>query len=257
VSDVPWLDQARTAGALLALAADPVAGVDRLVDYLVAPTEERASALRSLGLPPQVADDFRVILPREPDGIRRACELGAAWAVGRVSAAPGISWSPVVTGRDLDRNTFERQTAETLVGLIIGATSSIRLFTPFLDPTGVAVLAHALASATARGVYVSFGFRAAADRENAAAALIQEVATNGVPSLLTVVATPDTEAFPHLKVLAVDGRRAYIGSANFTYAALTYNVEVGALVEGEAVAVYERLLDDLVGVWGDDDTVAS
>ena len=54
------------------------------------------------------------------------------------------------------------------------------------------------------------------------------------------------QSFPHLKLLVVDGVRAYIGSANLTYAALTTNYEVGALVDGDAVHVYERLLDEVL-----------
>ncbi len=52
------------------------------------------------------------------------------------------------------------------------------------------------------------------------------------------------EQFPHLKLLVVDSARAYIGSANLTYAALTTNYEVGALVYGESVRVYEALLHE-------------
>jgi phosphatidylserine/phosphatidylglycerophosphate/cardiolipin synthase-like enzyme len=58
------------------------------------------------------------------------------------------------------------------------------------------------------------------------------------------------DQFPHLKLLIVDGVRAYIGSANITYAGLTKNYEVGALVDGTAVEVYELLLDEVLGQRG-------
>jgi phosphatidylserine/phosphatidylglycerophosphate/cardiolipin synthase-like enzyme len=51
---------------------------------------------------------------------------------------------------------------------------------------------------------------------------------------------------PHLKLLTVDGDAAYIGSANMTFAGMTTNFEVGALVEGSAVVAFETLVDDLV-----------
>ncbi len=40
----------------------------------------------------------------------------------------------------------------------------------------------------------------------------------------------------HAKVLAVDGRRALVGSANLTYRALTANIEAGVLVEDPDLA---------------------
>jgi phosphatidylserine/phosphatidylglycerophosphate/cardiolipin synthase-like enzyme len=52
--------------------------------------------------------------------------------------------------------------------------------------------------------------------------------------------------FPHLKLLTADGAAAYIGSANMTFAGMTTNFEVGALVEGAAVVAYETLFDELV-----------
>lgn len=51
---------------------------------------------------------------------------------------------------------------------------------------------------------------------------------------------------PHLKLIAADGTRAYIGSANLTWPALTSSAEVGALVQGEPVHVLERWFDGLV-----------
>ena len=52
--------------------------------------------------------------------------------------------------------------------------------------------------------------------------------------------------FPHLKLLTADGAYAYIGSANMTFAGMTTNFEVGALVEGDAVLAYEALVNELV-----------
>ena len=247
MTDPPWLEQARTAGALLVAAPDPTAAIDPLCAYLETPTPAGAQALEAVGIAPKTARDFQVLLPRDGAAVRRACELGAAWAIGRSSVRTSATWAPVVTGRELDRVTFERRTAETLVALIIGAKSTIRLFTPFLDPGGIAAIAHALAAATARGVSVQFAYRAAADRAGAARALEHETVQFGDPTRLLVVGLADGETFPHLKLLVTDSRQAYIGSANLTYAALTDNVEVGALVEGEAVYIYERLLDALLG----------
>lgn len=155
---------------------------------------------------------------------------GVAWVMGRSSVPATGSWAPVVIGRELDRTTFERRTAETLVTLIIEATSTIRLFTPFLDPGRIGAVAHALAAATARGVFRPLRLSGVRGPRRRGALL---------------VALPESESFPRLKLLVTDGQRAYIGGANFTCAGLTYNVEVGAVVEGGAVDLYERLLDTL------------
>lgn len=244
--DPSWIEQARTAGALLVAAPDPLEAIAPLCAYLESPDTGRAQALEGVGISPKIVHDFRELLPRDRDGLERACELGAAWVIGRRSAPATTRWAPVVTGRELDRATFDRRTAETLVTLIIEAKSTIRLFTPFLDPGGIGAVAHALAAATARGVSVHFGYWAVADRADASRALEAEIAEFGDPNRLLLVGLSETESFPHLKLLVTDGRRAYIGSANLTYAGLTHNVEVGAVVEGEAVKVYERLLDTLL-----------
>ena len=124
--------------------------------------------------------------------------------------------------------------------------SGIRLFSPFLDVGGVESLAFALAAATKRGVDLSIGYRAQADKTHAIRRLVAVLRAEGNAARCTVVPFSGDQSFPHLKLLVVDGVRAYIGSANLTYAALTTNYEVGALVDGDAVDVYERLLDEVL-----------
>jgi len=237
-----WL----TLGSLLFRAPDPMSASKTLHAYLVNPLDEFRAVLEQAGVSCRLADDFRPILPTDPETLARMCELGAAWAVGRHSVPPHESWQPVVTGPDLDPLTFERLTAETLISLVVAADKRIRLFTPFLDARGVEPLAFALAAATKRGVDVCIGYRAEADRTHAIERLVDTVRTDGDPSRCTVVPFLGDQSFPHLKLLVVDGARAYIGSANLTYAALTTNYEVGALVSGEAIDVYERLLDEVL-----------
>ena len=217
-----------------------------LADYLTDPDDARRAALESAGVSAALAADFRDVLPADPARLADACALGAAWAEGRRSAEQGGTWKPVVTGRDLDMRTFDRLTAETLIGLIIEARERIRLFSPFVDAAGVETLAFALAAATSRGVDVVFAFRRAADRTGVAALLSQRTAEHGQPDLLHVLPLDVVGPFPHLKLLIIDSHRAYIGSANVTYSGLTDNFEVGAVVQGRGVAVYETLFDRLV-----------
>jgi phosphatidylserine/phosphatidylglycerophosphate/cardiolipin synthase-like enzyme len=234
-----------TIGSLLIRTADPHVAAAALSAYLTSPSSETRQALDREGVAPRLVDDFRTVLPTDHFELARACELGAAWAEGRQSVTISSSWSPVVSGRELDPATFERLTAETMIGLIMGARREIRLFSAFVDAGGVSALAYALASATRRGVTVTFGYRRASDRTQAANVLRAQLEEHGAGDRARIVPMSDEDAFPHLKLLAVDGERAYIGSANVTFPALTYNLEVGAVVEGSAVSVYEELFDAL------------
>lgn len=241
-------------GALLLRAASPGQAAELLSAYLLDPGEAQRVVLEAAGVSAAVASDFRHVLPTEPGELAHVCALGAAWAEGRRSIEQGDMWKPVVTGRDLDVRTFDRLTAETLIGLIMEARERIRLFSPFVDAPGVDTLAFALAAATRRGVEVVFAFRRVADRSGAAGVLARRAAEDGRTDLLRVVPLDVSGAFPHLKLLLVDGCRAYIGSANVTYSGLTDNFEVGAVVQGAGVAVYEALFNDLVGHELDPDT---
>ena len=65
---------------------------------------------------------------------------------------------------------------------------------------------------------------------------------------MTVAAPSDTGPWPHLKVVAIDGTRAYIGSANMTGRALEgRNLELGVLVTGPRVAQIETVVDSVAG----------
>ncbi len=46
----------------------------------------------------------------------------------------------------------------------------------------------------------------------------------------------DATAALHAKLIVIDGRRAFVGSANLTARALHHNLEVGLLVQDERVA---------------------
>jgi phosphatidylserine/phosphatidylglycerophosphate/cardiolipin synthase-like enzyme len=104
----------------------------------------------------------------------------------------------------------------------------------------------AIAAATRRGVYTAVGYARRGNRDNAIEQLEQRVRTNGISSRLRAVAIEADRPFPHLKLIAADGERAYIGSANLTWPAFTSNAEIGALVDGEPVGILERWFDTLI-----------
>jgi phosphatidylserine/phosphatidylglycerophosphate/cardiolipin synthase-like enzyme len=233
-------------GALLARARDVDAAAKAIADYVIDPSEANRDALGASGVSAERALDFRHLLPTDRPEVARLCELGRAWAMGRQSNSVLPSWHPVVTTGEVDAGGIDRMTAETMIGLIVGARVSLRIFSPFLDARGLDVLGVALAAATRRGVRTSIGYARRGNRDNAIDQLQQRIRASGEPKQLQTVAMEGDRPFPHLKLIAADGERAYIGSANLTWPALTSNAEVGALVDGEPVRVLERWFDAVI-----------
>jgi phosphatidylserine/phosphatidylglycerophosphate/cardiolipin synthase-like enzyme len=240
------------AGSLFLRSRDVVVASRAVQAFMLDPSEANRTALERLSIDLRLADDLRRVFPTDPDQLERMCDLGAAWAAGRLSVTPPPSWQPVVTGGDFTADGIDRATAETLTGLIVGAHSTIRLFSPYVDATGLEVLTVSVAAATRRGVSVTLGYAKRANHDQSVAAFVDRIARSGEGRRLRVVPIGTDRPFPHLKLLAVDGMQAYIGSANLTWPALTSNVEFGALVDGEPVRVLERCFDELIEPENDD-----
>lgn len=233
-------------GALLARASDLDAAARAMQTYIVDPSEANRAALAATGIDTANARDFLQILPQDAAEIEHICQLARAWTLGRSSLPTGPSWQPVITSGELDEHGIDRMTAETMIGLIVGAQRSLRIFSPFLDTRGLDVLTVALAAATRRGVRTAFGYARRGNRDNAIEHLEQQIHGSGNPNHFQTVAIESNRPFPHLKVIATDGERAYIGSANLTWPALTSNAEIGALVDGDPVRTLERWFDALL-----------
>jgi phosphatidylserine/phosphatidylglycerophosphate/cardiolipin synthase-like enzyme len=233
-------------GALLARARDLDAATEAMSAYAHDPSETSRVALASTGVNTHHARDFLPLLPNDPAELARVCGLARAWAIGQSSANTAPSWQPVVTSGEVDAEGIDRMTAETMISLIVGARSRLRIFSPFLDARGLEVLTVALAAATRRGVHASVGYARRGNRYNAIEQLKEGIRAHGTSERLQTVAIEGDRPFPHLKLIAADGERAYIGSANLTWPALTSNAEIGALVDGEPVRVLERWFDALI-----------
>jgi phosphatidylserine/phosphatidylglycerophosphate/cardiolipin synthase-like enzyme len=233
-------------GAVLARAHDLDAATRLMAAYVADPSETNRAALVATGVNADQARDFLRLLPSAQTEVTRVCGLARAWAIGRSSKTTAPTWQPVVTSGEVDPKGIDRMTAETMIGLIVGARSRLRIFSPFLDARGLDVLAVALAAATRRGVQTAVGYARRGNRDNAIGQLEQHVHANGTSTRLQTVAIEGDRPFPHLKLIAADGERAYIGSANLTWPALTSNAEIGALVQGAPVLVLERWFDALI-----------
>lgn len=238
-------DHFKALGSLLLKAGDIELAADAMVGYATHPDAAHRSALASAGVNVRDADAFLALVPNDSER-RRQCDLARAWAIGWRSVPSVPSWQPVVTTGELDATGIDRLTAETMIGLIAGAQMELRIFSPFVDSRGIEVLAVPIASATRRGVSVFVGHTVRGNRGNAVDQLRLTVDAAGMVANLRLMAIEPTRPFPHLKIIATDGHKAYIGSANLTWAALTSNAEVGALVDGSPVRSIERWFDQLV-----------
>lgn len=233
-------------GALLARATDLDTAARLVQAYALDPGETNRAALAAIGVDTDDARDFLRLLPRDPAAVEQVCELARAWTLGRTSLPSTPTWQPVVTSGEVDAHGIDRMTAETMIGLIVGARVSLRIFSPFLDARGLDVLTIALVAATRRGVQTAIGYAHRGNRGNAIDQLKRRIRDNGDPDMLLTVSIESNRPFPHLKLISADGERAYIGSANLTWPALTSNAEIGALVAGDPVSALDQWFDRLI-----------
>jgi phosphatidylserine/phosphatidylglycerophosphate/cardiolipin synthase-like enzyme len=237
---------AELVGGVLLDAADPWQSARDLAALLTSPRADRRAA-SVVGLDPDLVAVLRARFMGDQARIESACNLGAAWVMGRRSAVVAEPWDLVASmpvGVRLPEG-LRRTTGETLVQLVTQATRTLRLVAPFIDRTGLAFLADALAAATGRGVHLEILVPTRSTHAaDALDHLRMTIAREGDLRNLSVMHFRHDAPWAHLKVLACDSKAAYIGSANVTGAGIAGpNLELGILVRGPAVAVVERALD--------------
>jgi hypothetical protein len=227
-------------GVLLAHTQDPALAARALGDYLVSPILPNASALEASGVHPESVDALRPILGAD-DQYVSLCRFAVAWAFGRTASRPG-EWEPVLGGVPYDSGSFERHTGETIVALLAGARRVIRMYAPYLDAGGLGAVKDAIVGPLDRGVELKFAHLEGAARDAAVEGLLSELP---VGSRISTTRLSQERHFPHLKLIAVDSERAYVGSANLTWTGITRNLEIGALVEGGGVRTIELMFDTI------------
>jgi len=147
----------------------------------------------------------------DPADVAAAEALFAADVTGAAAGAGGR----LVTSPDASRTA--------LTDLIAGAGASLAIETEELTDQGIVA---ALMAARARGVAVTLVWPGPADAGAAFAALAAAGAT------VRAVAAPDI----HAKVVVADGRRLYVGSANFSPTSLDRNRELGLRLDAPDLA---------------------
>ena len=208
---------------------------------------DRAAAIRA-NLHPDLVEVLRVRFSGDSARIASACREGAAWVLGRRSVTIAEPWDLVASlpaGTALPTG-LRHTTGETLVQLVVQATSTLRLVAPFIDQPGLSFISDALAAATARRVRLEILLPTRSTHaDDALEELRATIGHSGDANMFTVSPLRDDAPWAHLKVLTCDSSAAYIGSANVTGAGIAgRNLELGVLVRGHMVAVVEQILDE-------------
>lgn len=235
------MDDAELVGGVLLDAPDPRRSARDLADLLTGGTPGGSR------FDPVLVNVLRNRLGRDRARIETACNLGAAWVMGRRSITTAEPWELVASlpgGTPLPPG-LRRTTGETLVQLAVGATRTLRLAAPYIDSVAMSFLADSLAAATARGVSLEVLLPTRSTHADSALRQLERVVrAEGDIARFSVAALQDDAPWAHLKVLSSDATAAYIGSANVTRAGIAgRNLELGILVRGSAVATVEEILN--------------
>jgi phosphatidylserine/phosphatidylglycerophosphate/cardiolipin synthase-like enzyme len=240
------VDDAELVGGVLIDSVDLWTAARQLAAILTEPNNGVRPPSRS-SFDPDLVGVLRARFEDDRTRIEAACNLGAAWVLGRRSVDSEPPWELVASlpvGVTLPFG-LRRTTGETLMQLVTQATRSLRLAAPFIDRPGMAFLADALAASTARGVVLEIMLPTRSTHAgDALGDLEQTITRDGVIQRFSVAALRPDAPWAHLKVLVSDSAAAYIGSANVTDAGIAGpNLELGVLVRGRAVEVVDQLLD--------------
>ncbi len=188
------------------------------------------------GAPPGAADAISGLLAawrERPEltgaGIALALRIGlAARDYADAQRARPVWTGPGTVGE-------QRLTAAVLHELLAGARERILLvsYAAYTLPE----VAADLEAAVDRGCRVNVVFETTEDSAGAYAGPQRPFAhVAGINRWRWPAEQRDAAAVLHAKLLVVDGRRAFVGSANLTARALRHNLEVGLLVQDERVA---------------------
>jgi phosphatidylserine/phosphatidylglycerophosphate/cardiolipin synthase-like enzyme len=240
------MDDAELVGGVLVDAPDPREAAGHLADILLASSADPTAAARA-GLHGGLVEVLRSRLRGDKDRIATACQEGAAWVLGRRSIVVDEPWDLVASlpGGTALPSGLRHTTGETLIQLVIQATTMLRLAAPFIDGPGLSFLSDALAAATMRGVALEILLPTRSTHaDDALDELTVTVRRLGASENLRVSRLRLDAPWAHLKVVTSDSTAAYIGSANVTGAGIAgHNLELGVLVRGPKVAVVEEILN--------------
>lgn len=228
---------AACAGHLTTAHADGLASV-----LETAAPDARAGAAQAVSPAAGYRRSSAALLGALPEGCDRGCARAAALALRAAHRAvlvdrAGERVDVVWTGPDV-HGIPVRLTAQVLVDLLAETTSRaiVLSFAAKPVPTVVAALGAAGASGHVDLVVETAGDGAVLDRDDVAAfARIAGVRVWRWPREQRPVLASGRPASLHAKAVVVDGRAAFVTSANLTAPALEKNLELGVIVRGGSV----------------------
>jgi phosphatidylserine/phosphatidylglycerophosphate/cardiolipin synthase-like enzyme len=190
----------------------------------------------------RVVDPGGRLDPVRAEAVGTALEL-AADSFDPLGTAP--FWAPVATLplqlRELLHPPPLRQTAGVLLELIDASREEVRLAAPFVDPLAVGFVAGSLVAAGRRGVDVTVV--TSIEQGSRFSAMAAGWGVDPRAGLRIVEVQTDLSPLgSHAKVLVVDGKRGYVGSANLTAAGLGRHIEIGVELAGPQVAELTKIL---------------
>jgi phosphatidylserine/phosphatidylglycerophosphate/cardiolipin synthase-like enzyme len=197
--------------------------------------------------------DLREAWERQPEVEAAALALALECAAEREQSARRRRVSIVWTGPPTEAVPV-RRTDQALIELVNAAKQ--RLIVVSFAVYKVPAIAAALVAAASRGVAVAVVLESESESGGKvdyemAAALGSEVAKHATiytwPAKLRPKTAKGTRASLHAKCAVADGERLLVSSANLTEFALTLNIELGLLVEGDdAPRRVQAHLDSLI-----------
>jgi phosphatidylserine/phosphatidylglycerophosphate/cardiolipin synthase-like enzyme len=220
---------------VLHAAVDPLATARALSLWIA----EGTPIARQLQPDRQLAETARLVLDGLPrQDVEALCLAAGAWVLGYRSAPARPGWTPVISQPQRRMPAgINRSTGETVIALIDGAADRIAIASPFIDAEAIGILIAPLLAAAERGVSVTL-ITQQVEKVLAVRRLAGAFSERGLEARLRVHHALPTQPWPHIKLVLVDARVAYVGSANLTGNALMgRNLELGVLVEGDVSAL--------------------
>lgn len=150
--------------------------------------------------------------------------------------------------KETDQEISFKKTLSILRRLINEAREEIILVAPFFDPA-FSNLIGLLESSVERGCSLLILTRKIANKDSFNSKALQDLIKSlDQEKSCEFVSWEEPELGIHLKTLVVDGKKAYIGSSNFTSGGLINNVELGVVCKGSKVIQIESFLKKLANL---------
>lgn len=188
------------------------------------------------------------ILERVADNV--SAHILAVRSMGRVEASRPSELAWTLPQDLLVETDLHRQSLAALIRYTVSlASNSLFILSPFLDASGVEVVAGPLAGASHRGVetyLITHDLEDITSSNYSALQVLRAVA----PSLRAFTVPQSALAkryfLLHAKLVVADAEAAVLSSANLTQYGMRSHLEVGVGVYGGAAFALQRLLDVLI-----------